>query len=48
MVQKDGLQILLLSEVRLREIFPVSVLLNCTLGMSSPRAGRGQNHFQEC
>ena len=38
----------LLPEVRSREIFPVSLSLNCSMGMSSPRAGRGQKYFQEC
>ena len=31
-----------------REIFPVSVSLNCRMGMSSPRAGRRRRNFQEC
>ena len=46
MVQKDEVSelfcLILLLEVRSREIFPVSVLRNCRMGMSSPRVDRGQ------
>ena len=41
-----GLQIIL-PKVRSREIFPVSVLLNCRMDMSSPRADRAHRFFQE-
>ena len=44
--ERWGLQILL-HEVRSREIFQVLALLNCRMGMSSPRVDRGHILFQE-
>ena len=45
-ISKNGVQILL-HDVRSREIFQVLALLNCRIGMSSPRVDRGHKSFQE-
>ena len=46
MVQKDEVSKFFCSEVRSREIFPVSVLRNCRTGMSSPLVDKGHNFYK--